>query len=198
MKKQARLAAMGRARNRVRKFELAADAYPGTEFDRMIKEMLDALRWCGSGPTRAFPINTTPREMGEWQLMQWGYTFATEIKRAIERPNPKTAIQSMFFHNLAKALDTWRTHNPRPNDSDYLRQALIQIQLSHGDGPYEMRDILAYLRDLRFPIDDDTRRQVYREAPRLGLKIQGLSGNPTNRDKTRIKNRETVPIHKAK
>jgi len=190
MKTKARLAAMGKptrspdgkrstgTRDRVRKFQLAADAIPGTEFDGMINSLLDALQMCGDSPTCSPPPSvdgvTERRAMGEHTLMQWGYVFAKEVERAI-RPLGKHQIPTDYFYNLAKALEAWRKHRPEPGSADRLRQGLIQ--LCAGDGPFEVRDLMRGLEAMGFSADEDTRRLVYRQCRVLGFPIRGKPGH---------------------
>lgn len=189
MNTQRRLKAMKEARLWGRKVEIASDEYPGTDFDKIIEDMIDGLRWAGENRAWHIPSqdgNTDSRPMGEFVLMQWGHTFAHAIKRG----------DSKFFHELANAIDVSRNHVPQP---DRLRCDILSV--CSPDHPTSIRYLLQRLEMRGHRVGTGTRRANFQRNVReicrqLKIKISGTSGRtrkdgsvPQRRTKTRMARR---------
>jgi hypothetical protein len=167
MKAQARLAAMRKTRSWLQKLNLAADAIPGTNYDDLIEEITDALRWCGGRIPAAPPAPKGVmdiRASGQHLLLQYGYFFADAINRG----------KSQLLRDLADCIDAYHAHEPQP---DLLRQCVIAFCVPQN-APFKMRDILAHLRAQKVNAGKDPRAAVRRMCKELGLAIKGTAGRP--------------------
>ena len=142
-----RLAAMHASKNWHEQIAWASDRLLGTKFDRIFMAVQQA---------KALEAGKQHPDVAEKIYAFLGEQFAEIIQRG----------DSQSLHDLGDALNKWKKHEPQP---DQLRKSL----LLEGGSKKEtsVRAVRANLERRGIPTDENTRRQIYRAAKPLGVKL---------------------------